>query len=100
MALRPRLSAFLSEDIGGALNGGVKVCQRNPINEVRALDVFRAARYRPSCDRNTTIDDFFRSSRPTAPQLSQSLFTKKVWTQDPVPMRKSLGSQSLTRLRI
>jgi hypothetical protein len=36
-ALRPRLSAFLSEDIGGALNGGVKVCQRNPINEVRAL---------------------------------------------------------------
>jgi hypothetical protein len=58
-----------------------------------ALDIFRAPRYRPSCDTNTTIDDFFRSSRPNAPQLSQSFFTKKVWTQDPVPMRKSLGSQ-------
>src|SRR6266540_2424505 len=32
-----RLSAFLSEDIGGALNGGVKVCQRNLINELPPL---------------------------------------------------------------
>ena len=29
-----RLSPFLSEDIGSALKGGVKVCQRQLVNEV------------------------------------------------------------------
>jgi hypothetical protein len=32
-----RLSPFLSEDIGSALKGGVKVCQRNLVNEVPPL---------------------------------------------------------------
>jgi hypothetical protein len=32
-----RLSAFLSEDIGGALKGGVKVCQGTLVNELPLL---------------------------------------------------------------
>src|SRR6266508_5587335 len=34
-----RLSAFLSENIGSALKGGVKVCQRQLVNEVLGLPV-------------------------------------------------------------
>ncbi len=34
------------------------------LSKCRALDVFRAARYRPSCDRNTTIDDFLEARVP------------------------------------
>jgi hypothetical protein len=38
-----RLSAFLSEDIGSALKGGVKVCQRQLVNEVLGLLVMEFA---------------------------------------------------------
>jgi hypothetical protein len=57
-------------------------------------DIFSgAARFRPFCDGNTTSDNFFRSLRLAAPQLSQSFFTKQECTQDPVPMHEWLGSQ-------
>jgi hypothetical protein len=61
---------------------------------LEVLDIF-PARHAPDpfCDRNTTLYDFSRSSRLAAPQLSQSFFMKQEWTQDPVPMRESLGSQ-------
>jgi hypothetical protein len=62
--------------------------------------ISRAARYRSSCDRNTTADDFFRNSRPAAPQLSQSFFTKQEWTQDRRRCPKRREVKSLTRLRV
>jgi hypothetical protein len=39
-----------------------------------------AARCRQFCDRKTTLDEFFKSSRLAAPQLSQFFFTKHNWT--------------------
>jgi hypothetical protein len=48
---------------------------------------------RAFCDGNTTSDNFFRSLRLDAPQLSQFFFTKQECTQDPVPMHEWLGSQ-------
>jgi hypothetical protein len=39
----------------------------------------------------TTLDEFFKSSRLAALQLSQFFFTKHNWTQKSVPMRESWG---------
>jgi hypothetical protein len=52
----------------------------------------------PFCDRNTTIDRFFRNSRP-APQLSKSFFTKQEWTHDRGRCPNGWEVKSLTRLR-
>jgi hypothetical protein len=70
-----------------------------PLSKCRRRLISRTVRYRPSCDRNTTADDFFRNSRPAAPQLSQSFFTKQEWTQDRRRRPKSREVKSLTRLR-
>src|SRR5262249_2157213 len=71
-----------------------------PWQTLEALDIFSgAARFRPFCDGNTTSNNFFRSLRLAAPQLSQSFFTKQECTRDPVPMHNGWEVKSLTRLR-
>jgi hypothetical protein len=59
----------------------------------RRLMSFERRALSASCDRNGTIDHFVRDSRPAAPQLSQSFFTRSGVDTGPAPMPKSLRNQ-------